>query len=101
MKELEPYSPFDTVEVTYTRLISNTYNLKSFLLSYRIKNKSDECYSDVFVGLANKKNYTFMGDYIMLKTTRMVLIEKYDYKLNTTRNILAKKYNFALTGLFL
>ncbi len=84
MKELEHYSPYDTVELSYPRLLNNSYRLKSFLLSYYIHTTGeymDEYYSDVFVGLPNENLYNFMGDNVMLKTTRMILIEKYDYRL--------------------
>lgn len=101
MKELEHYSAYDTVEVSYPHMVNNGYKLKSFLLSYHIHAKTDEYYSDVFVGLTNKKIYTFMGDNVILKTTRMVLNEKYDYRLmGSTKFILpgfsSKKYSFEL-----
>lgn len=94
MKKIEPYSPFDTIEVKKRFDVKKNYtwdleNVKGFLFYYvqdgMFLNK-DGCFDDVYLYINEGGFWRYLGHNIELYTTRMVLTEK---------------YNFALNGLFL
>jgi len=92
-KEHEIYDTFDTVVVSYNNVVSKCM-YKFFLLSYQNnKDTGHGFYNSVFVGKYNKQHYEFMG-YSVLRTTRMVLVEKYDYRLIESSEFVSPIKNF-------
>lgn len=91
------FDAFDTVAVSYHNIASKGM-YKFFLLSYRNdKNTEPGFYNSVFVGKYNKQHYEFMG-HSVLRTTRMVLVEKYDYRLIESSEFVSPIKNFIKKG---
>ena len=87
------FDAFDTVAVSYHNVASKGM-YKFFLLSYQNnKDTGHGFYNSVFVGKYNKQHYEFMG-YSVLRTTRIVLIEKYDYRLIDSSEFVSPIRNF-------
>ena len=91
MKEKEPYSPFDTVEVKKRFDVKKNYtwdleNVKGFLFYYAqdemFLNK-DGLFDDVYLFINEGGYWRYLGHNIQINTTRMVLTEKHHFELNT------------------
>jgi len=76
------FDKFDTVEIIYPGVKHKMYQFKGYLLEYLIDDDTIEgFYDSVYIGFYNNHQYTFMGHNIIIQTTRIVLVEKYDFKL--------------------
>lgn len=76
------YNSFDTVELRYGYVQDKHYLFRGYILDYVVDDDTEKgFYDSVFLGQYRNSKYDFMGNYIRIQTTRMVLIEKYDYRL--------------------
>lgn len=82
LQEYVKYKSFDTVELRYGYEQNNHYLIRGYILDYTIdKNTEKGFYDSVYLGYYKDSDYNFMGHFIKIQTTRMVLIEKYDFNL--------------------
>ena len=84
-------SSFDTIELFYpeewtsSELLKGELmkcSIKGFILSYK-REVWSKTYDEVVIGFSRVDSPSYFGHNLILNTTRMVLIEKYDYKLNS------------------
>lgn len=80
-KEQKNFSTFDTVEILFPDIKGTEYKFRGYLLQCSIdENSKKGLYDSVFIGHYKKYHHQYVGNNVIIQTTRMVLIEKFDSK---------------------